>query len=1057
MANNISIMEALRRVSKTAQEYALKNTPHVISEEVLLTIPASSINKDDYNTAINGGGSYYIQITDTIPSNFDENDEYFIKYNNVEYPCIYDETGFGAFDSNFRVSIVLSEAMPTSLDDNNGIAVHTQDAMNPPYITIIIMDTTNITDIQLISKQVQRLDNMFLQKDLNIGNSISIGRNGEIGTYSSAIGLLTEASGQGSHAEGYNTKAIEDYAHAEGCVTNALGYGSHTEGSETEATGIYSHAEGSITTADGDSSHAEGSNTITSIGAYAAHAEGYFTKASSQYQHVQGRYNIEDVENKFAHIVGNGANDSTTNWKEVRSNAHTLDWNGNAWYAGDVQANNVPYIASESVVLTVPAATIIENKDAIDNSSVNSPYRIDVTDIITFDNSKSYFIKYNNNEYVAPFLDYGAASSDKKCTCSFYPLEQDGGNGTRVSFFNLDTTNITDLQLIEKDIKRLSNFYLKDDVYIGRSLTVGYRSGDVGLCSATFGMFNEAVENSVAEGWQTSSLGLGSHAEGSSSNRFQDVLENSSGGSSSGGGQIPMSIDNTDQVVVMSMDDIAILSSPAIINGGVKKLFSSISNNSMIAVQDGQSSIDDNQGYEPALMVSMWKNTKFNAASGQCSHSEGLDSLALGGGSHVGGMISIAYGDVAYAYGEFVTAYGEASHAEGISNANFFDMYDASNGNVLENINILSIDNQFSIAFGPASHIEGRNTIATGDSSHAEGENTQAVGTSSHAEGLNTLAASNYSHVEGQQSTASGVASHAEGFIALASGKGAHAEGQNTQSMGDASHAEGQYSQANGVASHAEGYKTEASANYSHAEGEGTQATVQSQHVEGKWNLPVENAAHIVGNGKGNTDRGNAYVLDWDGNAHFDGKVKQNGVPTEDNDLATKKYVDENSSKVADGFVMNDQEQDGYRYLIQMKSGVLTSTLLPSSITVDTASLEGVTFMDGDAIDVETLTFIAQYPDGSTSTITDTENLSYEPADLTTDVTQVSFVYNIGGLKLTYDMPITVTAFDPAVKLQDFEYTTNSDGTYTLTGWKETYNGVASTELIIPNNKRIIL
>ena len=41
--------------------------------------------------------------------------------------------------------------------------------------------------------------------------------------------------------------------------------------------------------------------------------------------------------------------------------------------------------------------------------------------------------------------------------------------------------------------------------------------------------------------------------------------------------------------------------------------------------------------------------------------------------------------------------------------------------------------------------------------------------------------------------------------------------------------------------------------------------------------------------------------------------------------------------------------------------------------------------------------------------------------------------------------------------LQDFTYDDNNDGTYTLTGWKETHNGVASTEMIIPNNKKIIL
>ena len=41
--------------------------------------------------------------------------------------------------------------------------------------------------------------------------------------------------------------------------------------------------------------------------------------------------------------------------------------------------------------------------------------------------------------------------------------------------------------------------------------------------------------------------------------------------------------------------------------------------------------------------------------------------------------------------------------------------------------------------------------------------------------------------------------------------------------------------------------------------------------------------------------------------------------------------------------------------------------------------------------------------------------------------------------------------------LIDFEYTTNADGTVTLTAWKQTLNGVASTEMVIPDDKRIIL
>ena len=72
-----------------------------------------------------------------------------------------------------------------------------------------------------------------------------------------------------------------------------------------------------------------------------SHSEGYQTIAAGQAQHTQGRFNIIDpkynVSNngeygQYAHIVGNGTSHT------ARSNAHTLDWAGNAEFAGDVIA-----------------------------------------------------------------------------------------------------------------------------------------------------------------------------------------------------------------------------------------------------------------------------------------------------------------------------------------------------------------------------------------------------------------------------------------------------------------------------------------------------------------------------------------------------------------------------------------------------------------------------------------------------------------------------------------------------------------------------------------------
>ena len=149
-----------------------------------------------------------------------------------------------------------------------------------------------------------------------------------IGINSFAEGLNTTASGSASHAEGAFTTASGNYSHAEDAFTTASGNYSHAEGNNTKASGASSHAEGLNTTASSDSSHAEGAGTTAS--GISSHAEGLNTIAAGEEQHVEGKYNVQDTENKYAHIIGGG----TTSAK--RRNIHTVDWSGNAYYAGDV-------------------------------------------------------------------------------------------------------------------------------------------------------------------------------------------------------------------------------------------------------------------------------------------------------------------------------------------------------------------------------------------------------------------------------------------------------------------------------------------------------------------------------------------------------------------------------------------------------------------------------------------------------------------------------------------------------------------------------------------------
>ena len=177
-----------------------------------------------------------------------------------------------------------------------------------------------------------------------------------LGDYSHAEGSNTKASGGYSHAEGADTTASGDFSHAEGSSTTASGTSSHAEGDNTTASGNYSHVEGDWTVASGYYSHAEGTGSTAS--GIASHAEGSGTKASSGNQHVQGKYNIEDTENKYAHIVGNG----TSNTK--RSNAHTLDWQGNGWYKGELYTGGTSQ-SDANKVLTTANISFNENGELV--------------------------------------------------------------------------------------------------------------------------------------------------------------------------------------------------------------------------------------------------------------------------------------------------------------------------------------------------------------------------------------------------------------------------------------------------------------------------------------------------------------------------------------------------------------------------------------------------------------------------------------------------------------------------------------------------------------------
>ena len=482
----------------------IKNTdlPCTISSKVLATVPASDINLNDgitvNNVSINKDRRYYIEFLG----------------NKKLCSLLVSEKLNGIMCS-------IGNYIIQAVNSSTNISV---------YITKINTDDTTtdtFTDLIIYEEEVKYLDNKYLENDLVLQNSISLGRIGNIGTSSSAIGSgvtasgtsshaegdSTTASGNGSHAEGVGTTASGDCSHAEGTGTQATGnYGSHAEGSDTIASGTSSHAEGSSTTASNYYSHAEGDSTTAS--AYCSHAEGNCTTASGENshaegagtiasgenQHVQGKYNIEDTANKYAHIVGNGEDGKN-------SNAHTLDWEGNAWYAGEVQGTNLPYTVSSKVLTTVSASNVKLNNEITINN-------------ISFNKDRKYYIEFLGIKKLCNLSI--SETTELTCIINDYGIQGIGFLSNLIIYIGKinkdDTTTdtFTDLVIYEEEVKCLDNKYLENNLIIQNSISMG-RVGNIGTCSSAIGSGVTASGMfSHAEGYITEASGNSSHAEGSS-------------------------------------------------------------------------------------------------------------------------------------------------------------------------------------------------------------------------------------------------------------------------------------------------------------------------------------------------------------------------------------------------------------------------------------------------------------------------------------------------------------------------------------------------------------
>lgn len=442
----------------------------------------------------------------------------------------------------------------------------------------------------------------------------------------------------------------------------------------------------------------------------------------------------------------------------------------------------------------------------------------------------------------------------------------------------------------------------------------------------------------------------------------------------------------------------------------------------IVFINDGYEEISDN------IILELGKtyNAIFNGTEYECAAWSNGDAILIGNGSIYGGK-DISTGNIG--------GNGEPFSCDSSDDGTFYlNVSDSGTHTIKISYQgeiIHKIDKKYLPEFSSIKNVLDGSAEGSVRTIYSAPENYEYImGECAFAEGCYTKASGNYSHAEGFSTIASSDRSHAEGHYTTASSSASHAEGSNTT--------------ASGAYSHAEGYNTTASGYASHAEGSGTIASGAYQHVQGKYNIEdtEDKYAHIVGNGTSASSRSNAHTLDWNGNAWFAGDVYVGGTSQDDGE----KLVTESENNKPKPYIALIDSVNGYNYIIEMRNGNLVSRCGISSIKV-TKLPDKVEYYVGEYINTTGMIVMGICQDGSSIELT---NYTCSKPSVIGE-NEIIISYTESGKTYTTKFVVNAVEFDAATILVDFYYTANDDGTYTITGWKQTLNGVSSTEMIIPD------
>jgi len=270
------------------------------------------ITPDSFRMHDSGGGTYFASVLRESGT-----------VNSYEFTWTGDGTaqGFEIDDAAQR---------PTSPNDLYPSIVVTVDGVvrydaYPQTMTVVDTGTTTVQGVYFGGDAPADGSTVVMRVTTGLSSAVVAGST----HYQDELGDLTLTEGLDCLAAGFA-------AHAEGRGNTASGEGSHAEGygTVTAVDALAAHAEGRFTRAYGDSAHAEGVST-EATGAH-SHAQNLGTIALSANQTVIGRNNVADANGEYSLIIGNGLFSGATH----RSNALTVDWDGNVEAAGNIRSDS---------------------------------------------------------------------------------------------------------------------------------------------------------------------------------------------------------------------------------------------------------------------------------------------------------------------------------------------------------------------------------------------------------------------------------------------------------------------------------------------------------------------------------------------------------------------------------------------------------------------------------------------------------------------------------------------------------------------------------------------